>query len=322
MTPYFEMIEYDESKISIEKYDDVKNIRLLEENSTIIQHRHRFYELVLICRGTCSHTYHDSTTILIPGDVFLIPPDHDHSYEFYTNIDMYNCQFYQETASAINMADSIHSVTYTDLQRQSEPFYQHITDIHRMWENTDSEIPVSDTFSGDINRQGIIHLSSDELIYIRQILSQMLTEQIQQTTDYIRIKRALLEILFIQLGRIKNKQFNPKVVNSLNSQENIIYEVLNYIEFNIDKNIDFNEIAKKHGLSTGYFRKIFKVVTGLSPTDYLNRVRILRALELLKTTYKSISEISAEVGIDDQNYFSRLFKKLVGCPPKYYKSIR
>lgn len=48
---------------------------------------------------------------------------------------------------------------------------------------------------------------------------------------------------------------------------------------------------------------------------------MLRALELLQTTELSVSEIAVQVGIYDANYFSRLFKKVTGYPPRYFKAI-
>ena len=59
----------------------------------------------------------------------------------------------------------------------------------------------------------------------------------------------------------------------------------------------------------------------MPPTDYLNRVRILRALELLQTSDAPVAAIGRKVGIYDANYFSRLFKKVTGYPPRSFKSI-
>ena len=50
-------------------------------------------------------------------------------------------------------------------------------------------------------------------------------------------------------------------------------------------------------------------------------MRNLRALELLQTTREPIAEIAEEVGIHDPNDFARIFKKLIGYPPSYFKSI-
>ena len=54
---------------------------------------------------------------------------------------------------------------------------------------------------------------------------------------------------------------------------------------------------------------------GISPWDYLNRYRIQLAGELLRTSGKTINEIAGEVGFQDQAYFCRVFKKIVGVAP-------
>ena len=65
--------------------------------------------------------------------------------------------------------------------------------------------------------------------------------------------------------------------------------------------------------------EIFKQEMGLSPWDALNRFRILRACELLKTTSVSITEIAAQVGFEDSSYFGRVFQQHVGSSPKKYR---
>lgn len=101
----------------------------------------------------------------------------------------------------------------------------------------------------------------------------------------------------------------------------MITKTLEYIDTNIRGTIDFNMIAESYDLSPNYFRTIFREITGISPTLYLNRTRILNALELLRTTSLSIVDIAAEVGIYNANYFTRLFKKQLGYSPKYFKNI-
>lgn len=108
---------------------------------------------------------------------------------------------------------------------------------------------------------------------------------------------------------------------NLSWQTEMVDTVLNQIENDLSKDYDFNAIAQKQGISISYFRILFKNNTGLSPLEYLNRVRILRALELLQTTQGSISEVAEQVGIHAPNYFARIFKKLIGYPPSYFKSI-
>jgi YesN/AraC family two-component response regulator len=57
----------------------------------------------------------------------------------------------------------------------------------------------------------------------------------------------------------------------------------------------------------------------LTPWDYLNRFRILRAKEILRKTSNNIGSIALQVGFKDKAYFSRVFHKLAGCSPQSYR---
>lgn len=73
----------------------------------------------------------------------------------------------------------------------------------------------------------------------------------------------------------------------------------------------------------GYGRTIFfnkmKEVTGYSPKEYLNRIRITKAAYLISSTDLTFSEISLRVGINDPLYFSRIFKSVYGCTPTQWR---
>ncbi|PIY48354.1 MAG: AraC family transcriptional regulator, partial [Armatimonadetes bacterium CG_4_10_14_3_um_filter_59_10] len=68
--------------------------------------------------------------------------------------------------------------------------------------------------------------------------------------------------------------------------------------------------------------RAFRNATGCSPLDYLVRVRIHHAMELLKEADLSIAEVARRVGFADSNYFSRQFRALVGSSPRGYRSAR
>jgi AraC family L-rhamnose operon regulatory protein RhaS len=97
--------------------------------------------------------------------------------------------------------------------------------------------------------------------------------------------------------------------------------VLSYIEANITKEevFDFKTMADQNNVSPNYFRKLFKDFTGLSPVEYINRLRIVKACDQLLKGEESITDVAAGVGIYDSNYFSRMFKQYIGCSPKQYK---
>ena len=91
--PYLDCPHPDGSGITLECYDSLSQIRFLEDQSTVRLHQHDFYEMVLILRGSCRHFYRNVYVPLMPGDLFLIPPNRPHSYRFHESIAMCNCQF-------------------------------------------------------------------------------------------------------------------------------------------------------------------------------------------------------------------------------------
>ena len=72
-------------------------------------------------------------------------------------------------------------------------------------------------------------------------------------------------------------------------------------------------------LSPYYFSKLFKEETGENFIEYLTKLRIQKAKELLVDKEKSMKEICGQVGYSDPNYFSRIFKKSVGVTPTEYR---
>ena len=79
------------------------------------------------------------------------------------------------------------------------------------------------------------------------------------------------------------------------------------------------DVARQHGFSTGYFYRQFRKRTGLAPNAYLTRIRLQAASQLLKQSTLPVKEIASRVGLPDEAYFSRLFKKFIGLSPMRYR---
>jgi transcriptional regulator GlxA family with amidase domain len=84
---------------------------------------------------------------------------------------------------------------------------------------------------------------------------------------------------------------------------------------NVEKNINFKEVADTYHIGYSYFRKMFKKYTGIAPGQYLLQLKIMRAKELLTNSNMSIKEISYELGFHSIYYFSRLYKEKTGMKP-------
>ena len=71
-------------------------------------------------------------------------------------------------------------------------------------------------------------------------------------------------------------------------------------------------------MSTVYFRKTFTEVMGLSPIAYVQRLRMEKAKEMLRSDYGTLTELSLSLGYPSLYDFSRAFKKHVGVAPSKY----
>lgn len=96
-------------------------------------------------------------------------------------------------------------------------------------------------------------------------------------------------------------------------------EVLKYINDNYTWNPSLKEIAENCHYSESYIRHIFKEKTSKSIGQYIASLRIVKAKNLLKNTALSISEVAAEVGYGEPNYFTNVFRKETGVSPKQYR---
>ena len=101
----------------------------------------------------------------------------------------------------------------------------------------------------------------------------------------------------------------------------VISKAEKYVAENFcDPNISLISVAKYVGLSSAHFSTVFSQTLGRSFINYLTAMRIERAKELLATTGMKLSSIAMEIGYNEPNYFSHVFRKLEGITPKEYRN--
>ena len=125
------------------------------------------------------------------------------------------------------------------------------------------------------------------------------------------------ELLVIELLRhiLKNRLFLEELsTNATYFKDPRLIDLFNYIKSNLGGDLSNKVLAKVANVSEDYVGQYFKMLTGINPQDYIEYQRMEAAVELLRTTKKSIRDIGKEVGYKDTAYFCRRFKMMYGVP--------
>ena len=132
----------------------------------------------------------------------------------------------------------------------------------------------------------------------------------------------------INIGNILAQYFDAKILSSEllsskikegSTQNDLAETIKQFIRLNYRSSLSLSEIAKALHINASYASRLFSSKYGKTITEYITHVRIEHAKNLLTTTDVSIGNIALNVGFEDVNYFSRLFKKHTGCSPCKYR---
>jgi AraC-like DNA-binding protein len=155
------------------------------------------------------------------------------------------------------------------------------------------------------------------------------------STDTVAYDAAMLESNNSYLQRIQDS----KNIGELNSVLNIIIDRIaqqlfsfhgvrhasalrraeRFIWEHYSRKLSLREIARAAGLSAPYFSTIFKEEMGEHLSNYLNRLRVEKAVAMLTETDKPLQEIALSCGFEDQSWFSKIFKSYTGASPGRYR---
>jgi len=120
------------------------------------------------------------------------------------------------------------------------------------------------------------------------------------------------------MNRFTDQVFNLRDIKHADT----IFKALAFIKENYMKKISLDDVARSVYLSSSYFSKIFKQEMKCNFNTYINMFRIESSKELLKDPGIELVDIASIAGFEDQSYFSKVFKKIVGISPgKFRESI-
>ena len=99
----------------------------------------------------------------------------------------------------------------------------------------------------------------------------------------------------------------------------IVCDIIRYIDINLLSKITLEDIVKYCHYNKFYLVKLFKKEMNVSIFDYINRLKIYYSFDMLKNSDKSLTRIALECGFYSLEYFSEIFKKIVGVSPSKYR---
>lgn len=109
------------------------------------------------------------------------------------------------------------------------------------------------------------------------------------------------------------------IFNTFGESRKLIHQAKQFIQLHYAHNISLEAIAEDLNISPNYLSHLFRKETKESVVEYITRYRIDQAKKLLRTTHYKVYEVGQMVGYESEQYFSRVFKKVVGMPPAKYK---
>jgi AraC family L-rhamnose operon transcriptional activator RhaR len=262
-----------------------------------IYHSHTFLEICYVAVGSGYHLVGENVYEVSQGDLFMI--NYSTPHVFYKEKD-------QDSLVTYNM---MFMPKFLDNKLQN---FQRFHTLASSYLFGDTGIDI--TSSREFIR---LQLSMVEQEQFGAIFSKIYKEYTLRQTGYSSVIRAYLIELITKITRSCSNQHAPEryVPKKISTIENAI----NHLRDHYNEPISLEYLANKTYFSKSYLCKLFKEVTGETMSQYVQRVRIDEACKMMKTTDKSISQISEEVGFSDYKAFHITFKKYKGVSPNKYR---
>lgn len=174
-----------------------------------------------------------------------------------------------------------------------------------MLRNTKNYTIILNTLLRKAAEQGGVHP-----LYIDRLSSEFATriEKLKRQDDISAFWQEMAHRYCLLVKKHSLKPYSP-----------LIQKVISRVEFDLAGDLSLKANAKALNVNASYLSTLFKKELGMNLTEYVNGKRVEYAIYLLNTTKLSISMVGQRCGIQDDNYFTKIFKKYVGKTPKQFR---
>ncbi len=172
---------------------------------------------------------------------------------------------------------------------------------------------------GEIQKYFAINLTAPYKDVILYLLNTGADEFFENSTNKREVSLALTETILYILSKNKLIATDLSAVTVKNDVSSVIPRIVSFLNNNYTRRITLEEICKKFFLSKMSLCTKFKSFMHCTVKEYLIRLKITKAKELLINTDKSIEDVALECGFSSANYFGLNFKKEIGLSPLNYR---
>jgi len=249
-------------------------------------HTHSFDEIAIILGGTSIHLIGKKEYPLIRGDVFIIHGDQAHGNKNMSNFHIFNIiferKYFEEISKKLESFPAFKMLFYYEpCFRKNQKF------------------------------KARLHLNPQQLNHIMHLLELMKEERAALKPGHKLIIKNLFEMLLIELCRCYSNIDTPH-----SKQLFTVGKTIDFLEKNYANEITLSFLAKRVQIPESTFARIFKKMTGCSPIDYLIKLRIEKAVEMMEQDSQlRVTDVSMATGFYNSNYFTRKFKSTMGMTP-------
>ncbi|WP_316820274.1 helix-turn-helix domain-containing protein [Pedobacter gandavensis] len=178
------------------------------------------------------------------------------------------------------------------------------------------EVACNGLLFNNIYQKPFVNLEMDDYADLNYILEKLIPELENNGSYSAAVTRAYLQLILALSSKIKS---NDNIIDEELNRHHPIMEFKGLLESNFHKERQPSFYADRMAISPNNFSKLCKQVFLKTPSELIHDRVILESKKLIHLSYKSMKEIAAELNFDDENYFSRYFKKHTGISPTAFR---
>ncbi len=253
------------------------------------RHRHNYIEMMYMCKGSVTHLIEGRELVLRQGEILLLNQHLYHSIKRARQEDIgvnfiILPEFFDTAFGALKSGNVL-------------------TDF------------LADTLRADSGKIRYLHCRVADLPETQNLIENMLYSLMWRKKDEEKINQTTMMLLFMHL---MNHTDRIDVGKKYEYENGIMMTVLRYVDMHY-KDADLTALAEELNQSLSSLSRIISRNTGSTFKELLQRKRFHVALDLLRKTSLSVSDIAAAVGYENNSYFYRRFREKYGISPKEYR---